>query len=153
MLVVQPMIALVSLAFFVPQMIFVPLLQRAANRRAKRKVELVRELGELIVLPEDDQGARYRDRLDQVYHVRLRYYALKFLIKFLNNLLNHVAPLSVLMVGGYLAIQGATTIGTVVAFISGFQRLADPSRELLAYYRLAAETRVQYRLIAGWLAG
>jgi hypothetical protein len=36
----------------------------------------------------------------------------------------------------------------VVAFISGFQRLADPSRELLAYYRLAAETHVQYRLIA-----
>jgi ABC-type bacteriocin/lantibiotic exporter with double-glycine peptidase domain len=42
------------------------------------------------------------------------------------------------MVGGYLVTSGATTIGTVVAFISGFQRLADPSRELLAYYRLAA---------------
>jgi len=38
--------------------------------------------------------------------------------------------------------------GGVVAFISGFQRLADPSRELLAYYRLAAETRMQHRLIA-----
>jgi hypothetical protein len=36
----------------------------------------------------------------------------------------------------------------VVAFISGFQRLADPSRELLAYYRLPAETQVEYRLIA-----
>ena len=57
------------------------------------------------------------------------------------------------MVGGYLAIEGATTIGTVVAFISGFRRLADPSRELLAYYRLAAETRVQCRLIAKWLTG
>jgi ABC-type bacteriocin/lantibiotic exporter with double-glycine peptidase domain len=153
MLVVQTTIALVSLAFFVPQAIFVPLLQRAANRRAQRKVKLVRELGELLVMPGDDQEARYRDRLDRVYRTRLQYYALKFLIKFLNNLLNHVAPLSVLMVGGYLAIQGATTIGTVVAFISGFQRLADPSRELLAYYRLAAETRVQYRLIKSWLAG
>jgi ABC-type bacteriocin/lantibiotic exporter with double-glycine peptidase domain len=152
MLAVQTTIALVSLAFFVPQAIVVPLLQRAANRRAKRKVRLVRELGELLVIPPDDRGAGYRDRLDGVYGVRLQYYALKFLIKFLNNLLNQVAPLSVLMVGGYLAIQGATTIGTVVAFISGFQRLADPSRELLAYYRLAAETRVQYRLIASWLA-
>jgi ABC-type bacteriocin/lantibiotic exporter with double-glycine peptidase domain len=153
MLVVQPTIALVSLAFFVPQVIFVPLLQRAANRRAQRKVRLVRELGELLILPQSDRGASYRDRLDQVYRSRLQYYALKFLIKFLNNLLNQVAPLSVLMVGGYLVIEGATTIGTVVAFISGFRRLADPSRELLAYYRLAAETQVQYRLIAKWLAG
>ncbi len=153
MLVVQTDIALVSLGFFVPQAIFVPLLQRAANRRAQRKVKLVRELGELLVMPEDDRGARYRDRLNRIYRIRLQYYALKFLIKFLNNLLNHVAPLSVLMVGGYLAVQGATTIGTVVAFISGFRRLADPSRELLAYYRLEAETRVQYRLIRSWLAG
>jgi ABC-type bacteriocin/lantibiotic exporter with double-glycine peptidase domain len=153
MLVVQTTIALVSLAFFVPQAIFVPLLQRVANRRAQRKVQLVRGLGELLVVPDRDQGASYRDGLDDVYRVRLQYYALKFLIKFLNNLLNQVAPISVLMVGGYLAIQGATTIGTVVAFISGFQRLADPSRELLAWYRLEAETRVQYRLIAKWLAG
>jgi ABC-type bacteriocin/lantibiotic exporter with double-glycine peptidase domain len=147
MLVVEPVIALVSLGFFVPQLIFVPLLQRAVNRRAKRKVELVRELGELIVEPRDDRGRRYGERLDRVYRVRLQYYGLKFLIKFLNNLLNHLAPLSVLMVGGYLVTTGATTVGTVVAFISGFQRLADPSRELLAYYRLAAESQVQYRLI------
>ena len=147
MLVVEPLIALVSLGFFVPQLIFVPLLQRMVNRRARRKVELVRELGELIVEPRDDRGRRYGERLDRVYRVRLQYYGLKFLIKFLNNLLNHLAPLSVLMVGGYLVTTGATTVGTVVAFISGFQRLADPSRELLAYYRLAAESRVQYRLI------
>jgi ABC-type bacteriocin/lantibiotic exporter with double-glycine peptidase domain len=153
MLVVQTTIALVSLAFFVPQAIFVPFLQRAANRRAQCKVQLVRELGELLVTPEHDHGRSYLDRLNRVYRVRLQYYALKYLIKFLNNLLNQVAPLSVLMVGGYLVIGGATTIGTVVAFISGFRRLADPSRELLTYYRLAAETRVQYRLIANWLAG
>jgi ABC-type bacteriocin/lantibiotic exporter with double-glycine peptidase domain len=152
MLAVQTTIALVSLAFFVPQAIFVPLLQRAVNRRAQRKIRLVRQLGELLVTPELDQDASYRDRLNRVYRTRLQYYALKYLIKFLNNLLNQVAPLSVLMVGGYLVIGGATTIGTVVAFISGFRRLADPSRELLTYYRLAAATRVQYRLIANWLA-
>jgi hypothetical protein len=31
--------------------------------------------------------------------------------------------------------------------------VADPLRELLAYYRLAAESRLQYRLIKSWLAG
>ena len=152
MLVVEPPIAIVSLGFFVPQLVFVPLLQRAVNRRARRKVELVRELGELIVAPPEDRGGRYRDRLDRVYRVRLQYYALKFLIKFLNNLMNQLAPLSVLMIGGYMVTTGATTVGTVVAFIDGFRRLADPSRELLAYYRLMAETQVQYRLIARRLA-
>lgn len=47
--------------------------------------------------------------------------------------LNGLRLLSLL--GGVdLVIEGATTIGTVVAFISGFQRLADSSRELFAYY-------------------
>jgi ABC-type bacteriocin/lantibiotic exporter with double-glycine peptidase domain len=152
MLVVEPMIALVSLVFFVPQLIFVPLLQRLVNRRARRKVELVREVGELIVETPAARNSDYEDRLQRIYRVRLQYYALKFLIKFLNNLLTHLAPLAVLMVGGWLVIQGDTTVGVVVAFITGFMRLADPSRELLAYYRLAAETSVQYRLIARWLS-
>ena len=152
MLVVEPLVALVSLVFFVPQLIFVPLLQRLVNRRARRKVELLREVGELIVGASADQDDRYQDRLGWIYHVRLQYYALKFLIKLLNNLLNQLAPLAVLMVGGWLVIEGDTTVGVVVAFISGFMRLADPSRELLAYYRLAAETSVQYRLIARWLS-
>jgi ABC-type bacteriocin/lantibiotic exporter with double-glycine peptidase domain len=152
MLVVEPVIALVSLLFFVPQLVFVPLLQRLVNRRARRKVELVREVGELIVETPAAREADYEDRLQRIYGVRLQYYALKFLIKFLNNLLNHLAPLSVLMVGGWLVIQGDTTVGVVVAFITGFMRLADPSRELLAYYRLAAETGVQYRLITRWLS-
>ncbi len=148
MLFVEPTIAIVSLGFFLPQLIFVPVLQRAVNRRARRKIQLMREVGELIVEPRNDRTARYRDRLDRIYGVRVQYFGYKFLIKFLNNLMNHLAPLSVLMVGGYLVIAGATTVGTLVAFISGFQRLADPSRELLVYYRLAAETQVLYRLIA-----
>ena len=152
MLVVEPLVALVSLLFFVPQLIFVPLLQRLVNRRARRKVELLREVGELIVGASADQDDRYQDRLGWIYRVRLQYYALKFLIKLLNNLLNQLAPLAVLMVGGWLVIDGETTVGVVVAFITGFMRLAEPSRELLAYYRLAAETGVQYRLITRWLS-
>jgi ABC-type bacteriocin/lantibiotic exporter with double-glycine peptidase domain len=146
MLVVEPTIALVSLGFFVPQILLLPMIQQFINRRARRKVKLVRELGDQIV----DQAAdrRYAGTTRQVYAVRMSYYRWKFASKLLNNFMNHLAPLSVLMVGGYLVINGGTTIGTVVAFISGFERMADPSRQLLAYYRLAAETQVQYRLIA-----
>jgi ABC-type bacteriocin/lantibiotic exporter with double-glycine peptidase domain len=146
MLVVEPTMALVGLAFFVPQILIAPLIQRFVNRRARRKVKLVRELGDQIVEGAADE--RYTGTSRQVYAVRISYYRLKFAIKLMNNLMNHLAPLTVLMVGGYLAIEGETTVGTIVAFISGFERMAEPSRELLAYYHLAAETQVQHRLIA-----
>ena len=150
MLVVEPTIALVSLCFFLPQILLVPLIQRLVNRRALRKVQLVRELGDQIV----DRAGRedYERTAHRVYAVRLSYYRWKFFSKLLTNLMNHLAPLSVLMVGGYLVINGETTIGTILAFMSGFERMADPSRQLIAYYRLASDSQVQYRLIAQRLA-
>lgn len=150
MLVVEPTIALVSLCFFVPQILLVPLIQRFINRRALRKVELVRELGGQIVA---SVGHDHYDRTaSRVLGVRMSYYRWKFLSKLLTNFMNHLAPLSVLVVGGYMVINGETTVGTIVAFISGFERMADPSRQLIAYYRLASESQVQYRLIADRLA-
>jgi len=150
MLVVEPVIALVSLAFFMPQLIVVPLIQRVLNRRARDKVRTVRELGERIA---DNELCvahcdEHDDQIERIYANRMSYYRLKFLLKLLVNLFNHLAPLSVLMVGGYLVIEGRTTVGTIVAFISGFERLAEPARQLLAHYRLAAEAQVQYRLLS-----
>jgi len=148
MLVVEPIIALVGLCFFVPQLIIVPLIQRVINRRARRKVKLVRELGDQIVDGEAGEAGAYDDTTSKVYRVRTSYFRLKFLVKFLSNLINHLGPLSVLVVGGWLAINGETTVGTIVAFISGFERMAEPSREFISYYHLASETQVQHRLLA-----
>mgnify|MGYP003403376523 CR=1 FL=1 len=41
------------------------------------------------------------------------------------NFFNGLAPVAALVIGGYLVITGQTSIGVVVAFISGFDRLAD----------------------------
>jgi ABC-type bacteriocin/lantibiotic exporter with double-glycine peptidase domain len=150
MLVVEPTIALVGLAFFLPQILLAPIIQRLVNRRARRKVKLVRELGDQIVDGAADE--RYAGTAEQVYAVRVSYYRFKFIVKLMNNLMNHLAPLTVLMVGGYLAINDETTVGTIVAFISGFERMAEPSRELLAYYHLASESQAQYGLIEQHIA-
>jgi ABC-type bacteriocin/lantibiotic exporter with double-glycine peptidase domain len=53
--------------------------------------------------------------------------------------------------GGYLAIQGETDIGTIVAFITGFDRLSGPLRELISFYRTAAQANVQRDMIARWI--
>jgi ABC-type bacteriocin/lantibiotic exporter with double-glycine peptidase domain len=50
-----------------------------------------------------------------------------------------------------MVIEGETTIGVVVAFISGFDRMSTPLRELIAYYRIAAQASVQHRMIARWM--
>jgi len=148
MLVVEPTIALISLCFFLPQVIIVPLIQRVINRRARRKVQLVRELGDQIVEGEAGDPGAYDHTTGKVYRVRVSYFRLKFLVKFLSNLINHLGPLSVLVAGGWLAINGETTVGTIVAFISGFERMAEPARQLIAYYHLASETQMQHRLLA-----
>jgi ABC-type bacteriocin/lantibiotic exporter with double-glycine peptidase domain len=121
MLVVEPLVAAISMAFIVPQIVLMPLLQSRINRLMERRVN------------------------------RLRTYLWKFGQKAVMNLLSAVAPLSALLVGGIMVIQGETTIGVVVAFISGFERLGTPLRELIAYYRIAAQANVQHKMIARWM--
>ena len=46
-----------------------------------------------------------------------------------------------------MVVQGELALGAVVAFASGFERLIDPARELLGFYRRWSQMRVQHRLI------
>lgn len=154
MIVVEPLVALISLVFVVPQIVLVPLIQHRINRLIAARVRLMRALGDtLAALPDDESLAENElpQELDHIYDNRLRTFLLKFGLKAVNNLLSALAPLSVLLIGGILVIQGETTIGVVVAFISGFDRLSAPLRELMAYYRVAAQANVQHRLIAHWM--
>lgn len=155
MIVVEPLVALISLVFIVPQILLVPLVQNRINRLVAARVRLMRSLGDsLTALPEDDGGIREGElprELDGIYDNRLRTFLLKFGLKAINNLLSALAPLSVLLIGGIMVIQGETTVGVVVAFISGFDRLSAPLRELIAYYRVAAQASVQHRMIARWM--
>jgi len=155
MLVVEPLVALISLGFILPQIVLLPLMQRRIYRLMQRRVVLLRGFGDrLPELPESAEDFRHSDMpgsLDDIYDNRLRTYLWKFGQKAVMNLLSALAPLSVLLVGGYMVIQGETTIGVVVAFISGFERLSTPLRELIAYYRIAAQAHVQHKMIAQWM--
>jgi ABC-type multidrug transport system fused ATPase/permease subunit len=154
MLVVQPLVAAVGLAVLAPQAVLVPLLQRRVNRAMQTRVGLLRELGDRVAEEGGREGAprpRLQRQLRRIYDNRLGIYALKYGMKAATNLLTNAAPLGVLLVGGVLVIQGGTTVGVVVAFLSGLQRLEDPLRELLNAYRLAAQARVRHDMIARWM--
>lgn len=151
MIVIEPRIAAFALLFLVPQAILTPLVQRKLNRLTEDRLGLLRGLGDIVASGDACTGDGLGPTLDRVYGNRIRFYVWKNALKAALNLLNAAGPLAVLAIGGWLAIQGETTVGVIVAFVSGFQRLADPVRQLLATYRLAAQARVQHEMIARWM--
>jgi ABC-type bacteriocin/lantibiotic exporter with double-glycine peptidase domain len=152
MLVVDPLIAAVALGFFVPSVVLLAVIQPRLNRLTGDKTKAQRALGEAVLdgdrAPADGGGATTIARLiDRMYGLKIRIALFKYGLKFVNNLLGHLGPLSVLVVGGWLVIRGETALGTIVAFLSGYDKMSEPSRELLNFYRRLSMMRVQYDLV------
>jgi ABC-type multidrug transport system fused ATPase/permease subunit len=82
---------------------------------------------------------------------RVLIYRVKFFLTFLGNFIDAVGSLIVLALGGYLVLQGKAEVGTLVVFISGFLKVADPWNQLLTFYRTTSNTRTKYRLIVDTL--
>ena len=151
MAMVQPEIAAVSLLLLIPQVLLTPVMQNRLNRLTERRVGLMRELSDGVACGEACDDEPTNRLVGNVFSNRIRFYVWKYLMKGTLNLLNALAPLSVLVWGGWLAIQGETTVGVLVAFVSGFDRIASPIRELITFYRTCAQAGVQHDMIAEWM--
>jgi ABC-type multidrug transport system fused ATPase/permease subunit len=153
LLYIQPMLALFAVLLYSPAFFLVPWLQKAINRNSNERAKTVRELGDFIV--GDDQGPsksgglpeNLTDLLSRIYRLRLRIYRSKFLMKSFINFLGFIGPLSILVIGGWLAIEGQTTVGTILALISGLQKIRNPLRGMINFYRRVSDARVKYRLL------
>ena len=152
MLFIQPWMALVALALFIPQAVFIPVLQAAINRRTKARIETLRALTvdivEDAVDPARVQEKTYRGRVGEVYRLNMEIFRRKFGMNFLMNLLHHLGTIGILGVGGWLLLRGETAAGTVVAFISGINRMIDPWGDLVNYFRDVTNAALKYRMIA-----
>ena len=158
---VQPTIAVFGILLYLPQLVVVPVGQGAINRWSARHVRLVRQIGDLISLRFAAAGgegkkveaapAAYRQLVDDSFLARVTIYRIKFFLTFFGNSLDAIGPLIVLTVGGWLVMRGGVEVGTLVVFISGFQKLADPWDQLTNFYRMLSTARVKYRLIADTL--
>jgi ABC-type bacteriocin/lantibiotic exporter with double-glycine peptidase domain len=156
MLYVQPVIALVSGLSLLPQIGLAIYMQTTLNFLVERQVTLVRELGNVSTAYSPSRSGMRRKAfgiIRTIFGNRIHLYLLKFGLKTLLNIASAIGSLVVLIVGGYLVIRGQTTLGTVVAFVSGFQRLSDPMGDLLDFYRVYSQAKVQYRMIVRWVAG
>lgn len=157
---VQPLIAVLAILTYAPQVFLVPKIQRNINRLASRRIHIMRKLGRESVNFDhltDSEQARLRTRtslfVELVFKIRLIIYRQKFILTFLGNFLNSLGILIVLVVAGYMVIKGQTNVSTLVVFISGFQKIADPGDELINFYRSFSNARVTYRLVVDAIDG
>jgi ABC-type bacteriocin/lantibiotic exporter with double-glycine peptidase domain len=154
MLYIQPVIALIGAAFLVPQVWLALYMQADLNVLVERQVGLVRRLGDETIASSksDATGGGFRT-IRAIFRNRIRFYFLKYGLKTLLNVANAMGPLVVLVVGGYLVIEGHTTIGTLVAFVSGFDRISGPMHDLFNFYRAYEQAKVQHQMIVKWIEG
>lgn len=151
--------ALAAVSLYPFQAYIIPRLQRKVNEFGKERVRLVRRLSQRI--GESVSGvseiranntapfelAHFSYQLNQIYSVRLRIYIWKFIIKFINNTVNHLGPFCFYSIGGYLVIRGRLEIGTLLAAIAAFKDLAAPWRELLSYYQQREDARIKFQQV------
>ena len=159
LLVQNWVMAAAAVALYPLQFYVVPKLQRRVNTFAKERVRLVRRLsdriGETVSGVQEIHGndtsaferAGMSAALGEIYAVRLRIFIWKFVIKFLNNSINHLGPFCFYSIGGYFVIQGRLEIGTLMAAIAAHKDLAAPWKELLNYYQRREDARIKYEQV------
>jgi len=149
MIHVDVRMAAVAILFFMPQLIFVPMMQHAMNRRTRVRVRLLRRLSVSAVEGGGDP-VRDRDddeRIERVFHLNMGVYKFKFSMNFLMNLSTQLQIIGVLAVGVWAVLHDQLEIGGVVAFVSGIGRITDPWGDLVNYFRDANINQVKFGLL------
>jgi ABC-type multidrug transport system fused ATPase/permease subunit len=143
--------AAAAFVLFVPQLVFVPLMQHAINRRSGARVWVLRQLGISTVdrtVPTAEQDRSDAKRVDRVLQLNMGIFKLKFSMNFLMNFCSHLQIIAALLIGGWMVHTGQLEVGGVVAFISAIGRLNDPWGDLVNYLRDFSVTQVKFRLVA-----
>jgi len=142
--------AATAFALFVPQLIFVPLMQGAMNRRTRARVQIIRQLSVSVVEGISGDAAHDRtddERIQHVFELNMGIYRFKFSMNFLMNLSTQLQIIGALLVGGMAVYENRLEIGGVVAFISGIGRITDPWGDLVNYFRDVNLTQVKFGLL------
>lgn len=150
MITLDPWIAGTAFLLFVPQLIFVPLMQGAMNRRVRERVQIIRRLSISVVEGQKHDAARDGiddRRIQHVFELNMGFFRLKFSMNFLMNLSTQLQIIGALLIGGWAVYGGRLEIGGVVAFISGIGRVTDPWGDLVNYFREVNIAQVRYVLL------
>ena len=150
MFYMQPTLALVCLLLFMPQLVFVPLMQSAINRRVQLRIGKLREASIGVLIMHSEQAERrQRTRFAEIFVLNLGIIKLRFSMKFLMNFTQNMGKVLVLCVGGFFVVKGHTDVGTVVAFVSGLESVRDPWSDLVNWYQDMMLASAKYQTFVG----
>jgi ABC-type multidrug transport system fused ATPase/permease subunit len=149
--------AAAAIGLFAPQLIFVPLMQGAINRRAGARVWLLRQLGistvRSLTASSAEQDRSDARRIDRVLQLNMGIFKLKYSMNFLMNFCSHLQVVAALLIGGWMVHTDQLEVGGVVAFMSAVGRLNDPWGDLVNYFRELNVTQVKFNLLADRING
>ncbi|SFI05577.1 ABC transporter ATP-binding protein/permease [Albimonas pacifica] len=158
-IVQNPLIGAAALCLYPVQAWLVPKLQarviamirvRLANIRA-----MAREIDESIDGATEIRALRARRwhmaivsrQLYDNYVIRRRIFLLKNLIKFVNNVANHLTPFFIFLIGGWFVIHGQLDVGALTAVLIAYKDLAAPWKELLRFYQDYSDMNARYNSV------
>jgi ABC-type multidrug transport system fused ATPase/permease subunit len=145
----EPWTVALCAAFLLPQVLFVPPMQRAINRRAAERIKTLRQVSGGIV----DTGIPTEEGIEHVFSLNMGIYKIKYTMNLAMNLMHYLAVAAALGVGGWFAVSGQIDVGTVVAVVSGLGKLNDPWGDLVNWAREWSVDSVKYRLFVDAVNG
>lgn len=156
MFYLSPTMAAVSLALYPLLIIALPPLQRRTNNWNKARVEATRSLSNKVSESIGGiheihgngsfyiEGRKYHRFLERLFKVRITWTLYRQGVKVLNNLFQNTGPFLLFLVGGWLAINGRFDLGALVAFLSAYEKLYDPWKELMDFYQVWQDAKIRY---------
>ena len=159
MIYLNPMLGLISAIIYPLELSIIPILQNKYNKYNRKRVATTRTMASLVNeaisgIHEVQGNASYlleQEKLDRqsyrLFKIINRLSLLKYGIKFSNNLFQSIGPFLLFLIGGYFAIRGQFTIGALVAFLSAYEKVYDPWKEVIEYYQAYQDSRVRYKQI------
>jgi ABC-type multidrug transport system fused ATPase/permease subunit len=144
----QPYLSVIMMGIVIPQAVIVLLVQKHVNARVENRVKVLRRATNRITAEDIKrvEQAVLAD-FDEIYEKRREIFLFKLSTKFVLNAINGLGTVGILMLGGWLALEGRTDIGSVVVALTGLTRISQPWRELIAFYRTLSTVRVKYDLL------
>jgi ABC-type bacteriocin/lantibiotic exporter with double-glycine peptidase domain len=145
----QPWMAAIALAGLAPQLLYVPIMQKAVNRRATARILSLRSISSTLNrhLFGKHSVAGLSRKADRVFDLNMGIYIIKYSLNFLMNSSFHLSMGGLLALGGYYVAIGKVDIGAVVACAGGLSRLNDPLGDLVDWFRELRVTQAKYGLI------
>jgi ABC-type bacteriocin/lantibiotic exporter with double-glycine peptidase domain len=147
MAMLEPWMVVLAPASLLPQIVIVPLMQRAINRRAAARIKTLRDVSNGIV--GDPVSPRTeRARIERVFTLNMGIFKIKYSLNLFMNLMQYFAVAITLGVGGWFAVEGRVDVGTVVACVTGITKLKDPWGDIVNWARELSVVEVKYRLFS-----